>query len=228
LEKSKVIEKLFEHIVVYSYLILPLLYLLFKDKKKEGGILAIYGLVIGLLLFFYSDFPKEQRKLYQTLFTFFEYTFFTILLYYNIESEKYKKVFLPLSILFYTFQIIHYFAFTGTRIDSIPIGVESILVFIYIFLFFLENLNSPKEIYIYNHPGFWICVGLLLYLGGSFFIYILAPEFSDEEFAKYWYFNYIADTIKTFMFAISFLFLSKKTNISSTKKTPNVPYLDMP
>jgi hypothetical protein len=112
------------------------------------------------------------------------------------------------------------------RIDSIPIGVESILLFVYIFLFFLENMKNPKEEFIYSHYCFWISVGLLIYLGGTFFINILANSLSKEEFDKYWYLNYIADTVKTFLFAIA-LILSSKPSKQKFKQEKSIPYLDM-
>ena len=80
---------------------------------------------------------------------------------------------------------------------------------------------------IYNNHCFWISVGLLLYLGGSFFINILANSFSNEEFTNYWYLNYIADTIKTVFFAIAFIFLSKKSDSKINQDKLKIPHLDM-
>ncbi len=228
MEKSKVIEKLFTHIVIYSYLILPLLYLVTKTKKRDAKVLAIYGIVFWVLLFFYQDIPKSIRKTaYQPVYTALEYLFFTALFYYNIANLKYRKLIIALSVSFITFQILYVFLFEKGRVDSIPIGVESILIFIYISLFFLENLKTPSGEYIYNNHCFWISVGLLFYLGGSFFINILANTFSDEEFTKYWYLNFIADTIKTIFFAVAFIFLVKRADDNKNKKAINVPYLDL-
>jgi len=229
LEKSKVIEKLFSYIVTYSYLILPLLFLVTKStKKRDAKVLAIYGIVFWLLLFFYRDIPKEFRKIaYQPIYTSLEYLFFTALFYNNIESKKYKKAIIILSVLFIAFQIIYVLAIEKHRVDSISIGVESILIFIFIFLFFVERLNNTKGENIYSNHCFWIAAGLLFYLGGSFFINILASSFSDEEFDKYFYFNYIADTIKTLLFAVALIFLSKKSNGILNETTSKLPYLDI-
>jgi len=112
--------------------------------------------------------------------------------------------------------------------DSVPIGVESILIFIYIFIFFIENLNNPKHGFIYNHHCFWISVGILLYLGGSFFINILANVFSYQELEKYWFLSHLADTIKTILFSISFILLSKNHyNKPLSQKSASLPNLDM-
>jgi hypothetical protein len=129
--------------------------------------------------------------------------------------------------MFYIFQIVHYLASGAGRIDAIPIGVESILIFVYIFFFFLERMNTAKGSYIQSHYCFWISVGLLVYLGGSFFINILANSITDDEFAKYWFLNYVADTIKTLLFAVSFLFMNSSTNRDKSAKQTSVPYLDM-
>ena len=226
MEKSKVIEKLFIDILTYLYLLLPLIYLFQKRKKRDATILAVYGLVFFLLLVFFYHIPEKLNPIYNTVFTFLEYSFFTSLFYLNLSNKRYKRIILILSSLFATFQVIHLFFFQNYRMDSVPIGVESILIFIYIFFFFLENLNNTKQEFIYNHHCFWISVGLLVYLGGSFFINILADTLSNEEVVKYWFLNYIADIFKTLLFSISLILVSKKKNALSSR-SQNIPYLDL-
>ena len=109
--------------------------------------------------------------------------------------------------------------------DSIPIGVESILIFIYITLFFADILKSLKQDFIYNHYCFWISVALLIYLGGSFFMNILANSLTANELSKYWHLTYICDVVKTILFAISLLLISKKVDVKQSTK--NIPYLDL-
>ena len=190
--------------------------------------MAVYGLVFWCLLFFYKDIPKEFRKIaYQPIYTVLEYLFFTALFYYNIENKKYKKIIIVLSSLFIAFEVIYVLVIEKHRVDSISIGLESILVFIFIFLFFFESLNNIKGENIYSHHCFWIAAGLLFYLGGSFFINIMASSFSDEEFAKYFYLNYIADTIKTLLFAVAFIFIKKNSLNKLKEQGAKVPFLDM-
>jgi hypothetical protein len=132
-----------------------------------------------------------------------------------------------LTILFLLFQVMHYLFINNVRIDSIAIGVESILIFVYIFFFFMDNLNSPKDGFIYTNHTFWISVGLLIYLGGSFFINILANSLSKEEFERYWYLNYIADTVKTLFFATALIINNKKLDSKIRSKPKTIPYLDL-
>jgi membrane-associated HD superfamily phosphohydrolase len=227
LEKSKIIEKLFEHINTHAYLILPLLFLITRFKKKEVIILTFYGLTFWLLLFFYYDIPREIKKtIYQPVYTSLEYLYFTSLFYLQLENKKFRRLIVILSVFFIAFQIIYVLAFEKGRLDSIPIGIESILMFVYISLFFLEYLKKPSTEYIYNNYLFWISAGLLFYLGGSFFINILANSFSNEEFNKYWFLSYIADTIKTLLFAVAFISIVRKPKQSS-KSDLKIPHLDM-
>lgn len=228
MEKSKVIEKLFEHINTYAYLILPFLFVITGTKKRDGVILAVYGIVLWAMLFFYYDIPKAFIKTaYQPLYTSLEYSFFTSLFYFNFKSQKFKRAVIAFSVLFIVFQFIYIYFMEKQRVDSIPIGIESILIFVYIFFYFYENFQTSKNIY--SNHCFWISIGLLFYLGGSFFLNILANTFTNEEFKKYWFLNFIADTFKTMLFGVAFIFLVRiKTNISNTKQDPNnIPFLDM-
>lgn len=224
--KSKIIEKLFSFIVTYSYLILPLVFLIGNYwKLKEARILALYGITFFLLLFFFDRIPLEYLQIYNTLYTFLEYTFFTTLFYLNFESQRFKKLLVFLSIGFYIFQVVHFLTANNTRIDSIPIGVESILLFVYVILFFNQKMRSVDGVFIYNHFLFWVSVGLLIYLGGSFFINILANTLPSNQIDQYWHFSMIADTIKTLFFVSAMIVLLRNPKIQ--KKSKTIPYLDM-
>jgi hypothetical protein len=225
--KSKVIEKLFRYIVTYSYLVLPLIYLFSKSKQKESHLIGLYGLIFFLLLYFYYDIPRDYNQLYNALFTFLEYTFFASIFYLNIENKRFKKLLLFCSLGFYAFLLIHYFTVYHSRIDAIPIGIESILIFVYICLFFSERMKSSRQDFIYNHPVFWISVGILVYLGGTFFINIMANTLPSDELLKYWYFNFVADTVKTCFFAISLIFYTRVSKRKEHNKQGSVPFLDM-
>jgi hypothetical protein len=65
----------------------------------------------------------------------------------------------------------------------------------------------------------------MIYLSGSFFIYILATHITDKQLHDFWYLTYIAETIKNILFAVAvFVYARQK----SKEKIPNqkIPYLD--
>ena len=141
--KIQIIEKLFYIIVTYSYLVLPLGLLLLRHKRKEIIPLSIglYGIICFILLFSYNYLPKEDRKIFQIFYTFIEYSFFTFFLWKNIVNKKFRRFIIILSGLFLLFQVLNYFNAPLVRLDSVPIGIETILILIYVLYFFYEFLK---------------------------------------------------------------------------------------
>jgi len=214
-------------VVRYSYLLIPLFFLINRIKERVILAMAIYGIVFFLLLHFFYDIPKSVIKYYLCLYTFLEYSFFTYLLYLNIKNKKIKQLIILLSLAFLVFQIIYSFEKKFQLLDVVAVGIESILLFIYIFYFFYEHFSSPKNPFIYNNYCFWISVGILIYLGGSFFINILVDDMSKTEKVKYWILTYIAETIKNVLFVVAILVYSRQPDENTPKKPSSVPYLDL-
>ena len=223
------------YIVSYSYLLLPLAFLLFKCKLKDKVplLISIYGLFCFLFLYAYGDspsssyIPKEFKKYAQTFYTFLEYFFFTLIFWYNVRSKSFKPLVLTTAIAFIIFQIIFVINTTHRRLDSVPIGIETILLFIYIFYFFYEFSRQTKDTFIYNHHTFWIAVGIMIYLGGSFFFYILINHLENDEVAKLGNLTYVAEIIKNIFFVFS-IFMYKKFPVNGIhNRHKNIPNLDM-
>jgi hypothetical protein len=132
------------------------------------------------------------------------------------------------SALFFIFQI--FFVTTTTsfqRLDSIPIGIESILLFVYIFYFFYEFSKHIKDTFIYNHYTFWIGVGIMIYLGGSFFFYILINNLSKSEVKTFGNMTYVAEIVKNLLFTTS-IYLFRKHPVKNTQdQSKKIPNLDM-
>lgn len=217
------------NILTYTYLLLPLSLFFYQKKNKHALIplISIYGLIAFVFLFF-DDPPVEYRKLYALSYTVLEYVFFSIFLVLHISSKKTRTLIVILSIFFFFFLTFYYLTAKVVRLDSIPVGIETILLFIYIFLFFYENFKTTKPTYIYNNPGFWIAVGILIYLGGAFFLYILAEHMAREEIDKYWDFTYVAEILKNLLFILAvLLYRFRPSNEKTLGQKSNLPFLDM-
>lgn len=217
-------------ILIYSYLLLPLCLLIKIDLIKERVFIlfSIYGLVIFFLLFFHSDIPKSLKNYYQAFYTLFEYLVFTYVLWINIKSRIFKYFIAVASILFILFECYYVTNTSLQRLDSIPIGIETILVFIYIFFFFFDFSKNIKDTFIYNHYCFWFSIGILLYLGGSFFYYILVNNLDNEkDVDRFGDMTFIAEIIKNLLFVFS-IFIYKKFSLNKIQNHPkNIPNLDM-
>jgi hypothetical protein len=67
----------------------------------------------------------------------------------------------------------------------------------------------------------------LIYLGGSFFFFILFEQLSPDQIADFGKLTYMAEIIKNILFTIA-LFVYTRFPFENSKKNSNsVPYLDM-
>jgi hypothetical protein len=189
-------------------------------------ILAIYGVLCCFFLIGWKlHYFKEYTKYYYSFYTFFEYSVFSFLFWLNIKQKKIKLFILIASFFFLTFQLIYLFTFKIDKLDSYSIGIEAILLFIYIFFFFYESSKNIIDNYIYNHYCFWIAVGILLYLGGSFFFYILIDHLDEDQVKIFGNLTYVAEILKNLMFTLAIVLYSRRPDKSIKPKS--IPHLDM-
>jgi hypothetical protein len=162
----------------------------------------------------------------QNLFTPFEYLVFTTIFFLS-ASKKRRKLLIGLSVAFIAF-LISLLIIKPAKIesnlilDTIPVGIETILIFIYIFSFLYEQSRMDDSESIFKNYLFWISIGLLLYLGGSFFFNILVTEMSLAEFDNYYHYTYIAELVKNILFLVALF------KISAVKKKELIPQIQMP
>ncbi len=228
--KIQNIERLFYYIVTYSYLVFPLYFLFSKNRKGLPLLLCIYGVIVFSYLSLFNYLQEERAYssmlLLQNLFTPFEYLIFTGTFFLSANKTK-KRWLIGLSAAFISFLLI-LFIFYPIRLDShlildtIPVSIETILIFIYIFFFLYEHSKTDNSDVIYNNYLFWVSVGLLLYMGGTFFFNILVTQMSLAEFDNYWHFTYIAEILKNILFLVALL------KISPAKKKDFLPQARMP
>ena len=167
----------------------------------------------------YKYIPKSYKFLYQSVFTFIEYSSFAVFFLFSADGKRFRTTIIFLSICFVIFQIIFTFTTDLNRLDSIPVGFETILVFIYTFCFFYQEFKKENQLLIRN-PMFWISIGIFFYLAGSFFFNILANQLS-EEIMNNWYYTYLFDIIKNIFIAVGLVLYKRKEEKNS------LPYLDI-
>ncbi len=228
MDKIQIIEKLFSYSLLYSYLLIPLLIVFNKQKKDRLTIaLAIYGLVFFLFLYFYFDIPKEYRKAQQAIYTTLEYSFFAFIYFRIIDNVKIRGTIVICSILFVLFQLGFYFMSPLQRVDSVSIGIETIFILFFTFLYFQEYFKTNLSDNIYQYSSFWLIVGIIIFLGFSFFLNILANHISSEQLQKYWHFTYIPEILKNLMFGLVISGLWVNKSKYSKMKNMDIPNLDM-
>jgi hypothetical protein len=215
--------------VAFSYLLLPISF--FIAKKRQAAfipkLLAVYGFLCFLFLFSYWSLPKTVRVNLQSLYTFFEYSVFALVFWVNIQRKSIRKLIIVISILFLTFQVYYILSRESSRLDSIPIGVETIVLLFYIIYFFYQFSRELRTTYIYNHYAFWISVGVLIYLGGSFFFFILVDHLNNDQRAIFGDVTFVTEMIKNILFSVAIFTFYKYPFEKIKTSQKNVPYLDM-
>jgi len=191
-------------------------------------IIVFYCLIFFTLNLVFDLIPRGSvgRKIYYFGYTFLEYISFASIFWIIIENKIFKKFIFVTSIFFIVFQIIYYLTAQNIRLDTLPIGVETILVFIYIFYFFFEQFKSTKNQLLYSNYVFWIVIGIMIYLGGTFFFNILANHLNNEQIVDYWYFSFLADILKNIFFSVGLFVFSQQPKSKKMANT-SLPYLDM-
>jgi len=130
------------------------------------------------------------------------------------------------SIAFTFFLFIYSYASNFKQIDTVNVGVETIIIIIFSFYFLYELTNENKIFFIYNDYRFWIIIGMVIYLAGSFFIYIYADQLSVSEMKQFWFLTWIFYIIKGITFSIAILIFIHQYE-KNNHKNKTIPYLDL-
>jgi hypothetical protein len=224
---TKTIENLFIYSAIYSSLLPILFFLFYFNKATESKVLitAIIYSVIEFVTNITSDnVPMRTIILLYSIFTIVEYLLFAILLYLLIQNSVVRKILIWVSILFFLFSIIYYLNVHYKLLDSVPIGVETILVLTFAFYFLYQEMDIQSAVLIYQRFSFWIIAGIMIYLAGSFFIYIFANQVTSEIRHDYWVFQNAFTIVKNICFLISILIFIKNKKVVSPKKRVELMY----
>lgn len=152
---------------------------------------------------------NNETYLFINLFTILEYLF--IILFYRMILQKkiYKKVLEVVSIIFIGYYLWDLIYFEDFTIDfaSRPAAIESIILLTFSILYLFEQINDTFTIFIYSKKSFWIVVAIIIYLSGTFFLFIFAQKnMNDDVFAEqYTVMNSILYIIKNLIISIAFL-----------------------
>lgn len=87
-----------------------------------------------------------------------------------------------------------------------------------------EQMNDTENSFIYNRYHFWIVIGIMLYLAGSFFIYIFADQVNNKTIDQYWFLTHVFYILKNVMITISLILLVNQRNKPTSEKFH--PYLN--
>jgi hypothetical protein len=215
---AKTIENLFTYIHFGTGILVVLLFVLFirtLSRDKTLIALAIYSFCDILFNSIDAQLSDKWATILWSSFTFLEYFTFAYFLYFNIQTPNVKKM-IVVSIGLFFVAILTYYSVTPLKniLDSIPIGVETILILIFLFYYLFEQMSDTTNLFIYNKYQFWIVIGIMIYLAGSFFIFIFASGLEKKVIDQFWFLTNVFYSIMNLMFTVAFI-LKKKNDKAS-------------
>lgn len=226
---TETIENLFFNLIFLADLLLlgGLAFLVIKKVPLNGLWFIFIHAALNSIVNLLSFLPHKVHYHIQGSFTFVEYAAFAFFIFYNIKNVLVKKIILFSIASFLLFVVFYQLNGRIRYIDSVPIGIETILILVFSFYYFYEQMNSIDDSFIYHKYHFWIIVGMMIYLGGSFFIYVFANQVSREEaylLEQYWFLTYVFYIIKSILFIVGILTYVKQAKNPHPGKL--YPYLN--
>jgi len=126
--------------------------------------------------------PSSIGRYINTSITVVEYSCFAVFIYLCVKKQLVRRI-VALSVAGFVAFMVLYMMYQNrhARLDSIPIGIETLLVLIFSLYLLFEIMNTVKDTFINYNYRFWVATGMMIYLAGSFFIYIYANELATGQ-----------------------------------------------
>lgn len=195
--------------------------------------LLFYSIVFFLVNFFFDQITPVpiSPRIFNFVFTLTEYILFATLLTYWYQTNKtFLKTVLIGSVFFLLFHTFYSFWAKAGLIDSVSIGICTLLMFAYIFYYIFLELNRDETkmpgASLSSQPTFWIALGILIYLAGTFFFHLLIDYLPKEQIRQYWFITYIFDIIKNIFFTIAIFVYIRQANKKPQAQKTNEPFLN--
>ncbi len=118
------------------------------------------------------------------IFTVIEFGFFCYLIALAINIKKFNKILAGTFILFVILAIINFVATSAESITSPLDGIKGIFTIGLCIYFFYSQLKKADSFLLYTTQRFWIIIAFLIYVAGTFFLYLLAQSQMENEVFK--------------------------------------------
>lgn len=178
-----------------------------KIKSWQLWVISFYCLYsFSNDLFILNRFSKGKEistLLYS--FTVVEYLVFATYLWAVLNSKLLKKVLLTVSALFTLYCFFYIVQKPFSKFDSVQTSIEAIVIFSFCIIYLFEQINQPQIIFIYSSYHFWIIIGILIYLAGTFFFFVYASNLSNSEIDSFLIINHISNILKNLLFVIGII-----------------------
>ena len=163
--------------------------------------------------------PSLSNTLF-SLFTIVEFCCFSLFFYFTLlPHPRLRKAILVFIVLFSVFCVLNLLlGFNrNDNLDTIPVTFQAIFIMSLCVIYFFEQIRNPNSLFIYSTSEFWVVTGILVYLAGTFFIFIYSANLTQEELNRYWPINYIFNALKNILFGLAIYIHGRKDRKANEK-----------
>ncbi len=205
--------KVILYIGIFSQLLPLVFFLLYKFRSREKGLRVIFYYILycvlneGLSVYLQTTHSSKIYILF-SFYTVAEFSFFCLFYYYIISSKKVKKIIIPIWASFALFSITDFFFVNRMDdFDSIAVAIASIIIILLCAYYLFMQIKGSISLQIYSTSNFWIIITFLIYLSGTFFLYLMteAMKTNDSFQKQYIYINSSFNILKNVLLSIAML-----------------------
>ena len=191
-----------------------------EKSLKVIFIYIIYCLLNEVLGYYFHEIQFQYTFVVFAVFTIVEFTCFSLFYYYAFPLRSAKTKILIVLALFIAFSFIDFFLVNKMNsFDSIAVGVESIIIILFCIGYLVVQLRGSDNLFVYSTSNFWIVITFLIYLSGTFFLYIMAENMimSRSFLIQYTIINSVFNILKNILLSIAMLMKDSPPDIPVRK-----------
>jgi hypothetical protein len=161
--------------------ILPLIILIKRKAYVDPAfrLLAYFlatKLVLELIMFHYASYGMNNL-LFQNTIIVFRYTLLSGMFYHKFENPQFRKLVIPVAITFLILTAADILSNNTSitdlhnhRLVKYAMTIESVLMIVWVLLYFYDLISSLKIPSLLTFPFFWVCSGLLIFYSSLVFV----------------------------------------------------------
>ncbi len=209
----------------FAHLLPLVFFIIFKKGNNEKSLKVIFYYILYCLFdvvfgYFLYSIHFENTFFIFAFFTVAEFTFFCLFLYYVLTSRKAKKIILPIWVIFLILAFVDFFFINKMNsFDSLTVGVESILIILMCIFYLAVQIKGSNNLFVYSTSNFWVIISFLIYISGTFFLYVMAENMIQNRafLIEYNIINSIFIILKNILLSIAMLMKSTPASIQLQK-----------
>lgn len=218
---------------IFAHLLPLVFFLLFKFHTKEKSLWVIFYYILYCILnesagYYFHQIHFENFFIFSfSLFTVAEFSFFCLFYFYVLPNNKAKNFIFPLWLCFIIFSCIDFFFINKMDgFDSFTSGLQTIVIIGLCIYYLFVQIKGSNTLFVYSTSNFWIIITFLIYLSGTFFLYIMAETMINDKIFRVQYIiiNSIFNILKNVLLSIAMIMKSGQEKVESKKNYDWIDY----